>query len=191
MKSYTRNRTALTVTTAIIGSIYLAAPVAAQVGTNTSSLEHSVVLSNLDSPWDMAFLEDGTMFFTEKCNGLSVMMPSGEVNQLLGMEESEGYATTAQDLLTLHQKLGGPNAVGASFDIATALTTAVGFDARVQLPQTVKNAVVEIAAVDEGFNGIQEMTAAGAIAGCRGGLQPGVAFPGSAFGQKILFHRCQ
>ena len=98
MQSNIRNRTALTLTTAIIGSVYLAAPAAAQVGTNTSSLEHSVVLSDLDSPWDMAFLDDGTMFFTEKCSGLSVMMPSGEVNQLLGMEETDGYATTADDL---------------------------------------------------------------------------------------------
>jgi len=24
-----------------------------------------------ESPWDMAFLPDGTMFFTEKCGGLS------------------------------------------------------------------------------------------------------------------------
>jgi hypothetical protein len=38
----------------------------------------------LDNPWDIAFLEDGTMFFTEKCLGLSVMLPSGEVTKLLG-----------------------------------------------------------------------------------------------------------
>ena len=30
-----------------------------------------------ESPWDMAFLPDGTMFFTEKCRGLSVRLPSG------------------------------------------------------------------------------------------------------------------
>ena len=72
--------------------------VAAASAANTTSLQHSVVLSDLESPWDMAFLEDGTMFFTEKCDGLSVLMPSGEVNALVGMTGSEGYATVADDL---------------------------------------------------------------------------------------------
>ena len=38
-----------------------------------------------ESPWDMAFLKDGTMFFTEKCKGLSVRLPSGDVKKLLGV----------------------------------------------------------------------------------------------------------
>jgi glucose/arabinose dehydrogenase len=46
----------------------------------------------------MALLEDGTMFFTEKCHGLSVRMPTGEVNPLLGMTGTEGYPATADDL---------------------------------------------------------------------------------------------
>ncbi|WP_299791494.1 PQQ-dependent sugar dehydrogenase [uncultured Marivita sp.] len=70
----------------------------AQTGVNTTSLQHTVVLSDLDEPWDMAFLDDGTMFFTEKCDGLSVLMPSGEVNALLGMSNAEGYASSAEDL---------------------------------------------------------------------------------------------
>ena len=71
---------------------------AAQTGTNTSSLQHSVVLDGLENPWDMAFLDDGTMFFTEKCKGLSVLMPDGTVNALLGMGGSEGYPSTEDDL---------------------------------------------------------------------------------------------
>jgi len=59
---------------------------------------HETVLSGLDNPWDMAFLPDGTMFFTEKCLGLSVRMPSGKINKLLGMKDSKGYAATASDL---------------------------------------------------------------------------------------------
>lgn len=51
-----------------------------------------------DSPWDMAFLKDGTMFFTEKCKGLSVRLPSGKVNRLLGVGGSTGYAQTKGDL---------------------------------------------------------------------------------------------
>ena len=46
----------------------------------------------------MAFLPDGTMFFTEKCKGLSVRLPDGTVNNLLGMGGTEGYAMTAGDL---------------------------------------------------------------------------------------------
>ncbi|NKX46322.1 PQQ-dependent sugar dehydrogenase [Roseicyclus persicicus] len=65
---------------------------------NAPSLTYETVMSELNGPWDMAFLEDGTMFFTEKCHGLSVRMPSGDVMRLLGMTGSEGYATTADDL---------------------------------------------------------------------------------------------
>ncbi len=84
---------ALAVSAALCASAALA-----QSGPNTTSLQHSFVLTDLDDPWDMAFLPDGTMFFTEKCNGLSVLMPSGTVNALLGMTGSDGYATTADDL---------------------------------------------------------------------------------------------
>ncbi len=70
----------------------------AQSGMNTTSLKSTVVLEDLENPWDMAFLGDSTMFFTEKCKGLSVLMPNGEVNALLGMGESEGYPSTESDL---------------------------------------------------------------------------------------------
>ena len=62
------------------------------------SLSHTVVLTKLDGPWDMAFLPDGTMFFTEKCLGLSVRLPNGTAVKLLGMKDSKGYAATANDL---------------------------------------------------------------------------------------------
>ncbi|MGA1659919.1 MAG: PQQ-dependent sugar dehydrogenase, partial [Burkholderiaceae bacterium] len=51
-----------------------------------------------ESPWDMAFLKDNTMFFTEKCKGLSVRLPAGGVNRLLGVGGSKGYAQTKNDL---------------------------------------------------------------------------------------------
>jgi glucose/arabinose dehydrogenase len=62
------------------------------------SLTHTTVMSGLEGPWDMAFLDDGTMFFTEKCRGLSVRMPSGDVMNLLGMTGTTGFASTADDL---------------------------------------------------------------------------------------------
>lgn len=78
-----------------LAATLIGAPLMAQ---NTTSLTHTVVLEDLENPWDMAFLDDGTMFYTEKCKGLSVMLPSGATNALLGMHDSEGYATTASDL---------------------------------------------------------------------------------------------
>ncbi|NNU81978.1 PQQ-dependent sugar dehydrogenase [Halovulum dunhuangense] len=96
MKLRTSSASALFLVPLVAGA--LALPATAQTGMNTTALEHSVVLDNLESPWDMAFLADGTMFFTEKCKGLSVLMPSGEVKPLLGMSGSEGYPSTADDL---------------------------------------------------------------------------------------------
>ena len=58
----------------------------------------SVVLGELDSPWDMALLPDGTMFFTEKCDGLSIRKTDGTVNALYGMKDTEGYADAGSDL---------------------------------------------------------------------------------------------
>ena len=51
-----------------------------------------------ESPWDMAFLQDGTMFFSEKCRGLSVRLPSGKVNALLGVGGTTGFTTVKGDL---------------------------------------------------------------------------------------------
>jgi aldose sugar dehydrogenase len=51
-----------------------------------------------ESPWDMAFLKDGTMFFSEKCKGLSLRLPSGDVKKLLGVGGSSGYSQTKDDL---------------------------------------------------------------------------------------------
>lgn len=61
-------------------------------------LTHAAVLTKLENPWDMAFLPDGTMFFTEKCHGLSVRQSGGTVVKLLGMKDVKGYASSAADL---------------------------------------------------------------------------------------------
>jgi glucose/arabinose dehydrogenase len=84
---------------AVMASVVLsAAPVTAAEHGNVPKLTHTKVLEGLENPWDMAFLPDGTMFFTEKCKGLSVRMPSGDVNKLLGMKGSDGYPSTGEDL---------------------------------------------------------------------------------------------
>ena len=58
-------------------------------------LSRSVVLSGLTLPWDIAFLPDGAMLFTERCRGLSVRSSDGTVTQLFG---SSGAALVAPDL---------------------------------------------------------------------------------------------
>lgn len=125
----------------------------AQSGMNTTSLQHSVVLDGLDSPWDMAFLEDGTMFFTEKCDGLSVRMPSGEVNALLGMEETEGYASTAEDLVCQGQAGMMGVAVDPAFDENRRIY--VYSTSKMSNPRT--NRLMRLV-VNEDFTGVSERT---------------------------------
>ena len=83
---------------AVVASAFLAGCAAMPGGGDAPTLSHNTVLSDLSDPWDMAFLPDGTMFYTEKCNGLSVLLPDGNVNHLLGMDGSEGYDSVANDL---------------------------------------------------------------------------------------------
>lgn len=78
------------------------------------NLSAKPILSKLTNPWDMAFLPDGTMFFTEKCNGLSVRSASGTVTKLLGMKDSKDYDTTAADLFCEGQ--AGMNGVAVDPD---------------------------------------------------------------------------
>jgi aldose sugar dehydrogenase len=57
-----------------------------------------VAVGKLELPWDMAFMKDGTMFFTEKCKGLSVRLPSGAINKLHGLGGTSGYSSASADL---------------------------------------------------------------------------------------------
>lgn len=93
----------------VAAGVLLAAPGYAQ---NTTSLSHELVLGGLENPWDMAFLDDGTMLFTEKCKGLSVRMPDGSVNALYGMGSVDGYASNGADLFCE----GQAGMMGVAFD---------------------------------------------------------------------------
>lgn len=73
-------------------------PATAFADNHAPSLSYDTLLSGLEDPWDVAFLQDGTMFFTEKCSGLSVMLPSGDVNKLMGMAGAADYAGNEEDL---------------------------------------------------------------------------------------------
>ena len=74
-------------------------------------------MTGRDLTWDMALLPDGTMFFTEKCRGLSVRLPSGTINALLGIKDSKGYPDTAPDLFCSGQ--AGMAGVAIDPDFAT------------------------------------------------------------------------
>jgi glucose/arabinose dehydrogenase len=79
----------------------LAALATASILTSSPALAVTVnaePFQKAESPWDMAFLQDGTMFYTEKCGGLSVRTASGSVNKLLGVGGSSGYSVTRDDL---------------------------------------------------------------------------------------------
>ncbi len=82
---------------ALLAAAALVSPLAAQAqgGPNLTS---TTIVQGREFVWDMAFLSDGTMFFTEKCRGLSVRLPNGTTNALLGIGGSQGYADTAADL---------------------------------------------------------------------------------------------
>jgi len=83
---------------AVMASVVAYSPAFADGHANAPKLANTTILTGLENPWDMAFLPDGTMFFTEKCKGLSVRMPDGAVKALMGMKGSEGYASTEDDL---------------------------------------------------------------------------------------------
>jgi len=91
-------------------------PATALADNHTPTLSHETVLSDLQDPWDMAFLPDGTMFFTEKCRGLSVLLPSGDVNALMGMADKEEFASTEEDLFCEGQAGMNGVAVDPDFD---------------------------------------------------------------------------
>lgn len=67
-------------------------------GMNVPFIKTTEFMTGLENPWDMAFLPDGTMFYTEKCKGLSVRTSSGDVNALYGAKGSNGYADSGDDL---------------------------------------------------------------------------------------------
>lgn len=67
-------------------------------GMNVPFIETTEFMTGLENPWDMAFLPDGTMFYTEKCKGLSVRESSGDVHALYGAKGTSGYADSGEDL---------------------------------------------------------------------------------------------
>ncbi len=102
---------------AVLAAAALCAPALAQGQGAGPSLTSTTVVSGRENTWDMAFLPDGTMFFTEKCRGLSVRLPSGTINALLGMKDIQGYPESAADLFCSGQ--AGMSGVAVDPDFAS------------------------------------------------------------------------
>lgn len=78
------------------------------------TLTRTVVATGLSNPWDLAFLPDGSMLFTERCRGLSVRRTSGTITRLFG---TSGSALVASDLFCEGQS--GVHGVALDPDFAT------------------------------------------------------------------------
>ncbi|PTX54965.1 glucose/arabinose dehydrogenase [Litoreibacter ponti] len=150
---YQRHSRPMTALSVLAAAGLMAATPAQVEAANTTSLQHTVVLEGLDSPWDIAFLDDGTMFFTEKCLGLSVMTPSGEVNKLLGMTGSDGYNSTADDLFCDGQ--AGMNGVAVDPNFAENRRIYVYSTSNMSTPQT--NRLMRLVVSDD-FTSVSERT---------------------------------
>jgi glucose/arabinose dehydrogenase len=70
-------------------------PPADTVPAPSPTLQRTVVGTGLANPWDLAFTDDGTLFFTERCRGLSVRRVDGSITRLFG---TSGSALVAGDL---------------------------------------------------------------------------------------------
>jgi len=64
--------------------------------TDTPALTRTIVLQGRTGPWDVAVHDDGSIFFTERCLGLSVRHADGNVTRLFG---TSGSALVAADLV--------------------------------------------------------------------------------------------
>ncbi|SFR42274.1 Glucose/arabinose dehydrogenase, beta-propeller fold [Marinobacter daqiaonensis] len=140
--------------TAVAASLLITGwPIAATSSTDTPDLQHTTVLSGLESPWGMTLLPDETLFFTEKCRGLSVRLPDGTVNNLLGMNDTEGYASTEDDLFCEGQ--AGMNGVAVDPDFAENRTIYVYSVSKMNSPPT--NRVLRLTLNDD-FSEISNRT---------------------------------
>ena len=108
-----------------------------QPGADAPVLTRTVVLSGLSNPWDIAIAADGSMFFTERCRGLSVRHPDGSVTRLFG---TTGSALVAPDLVCLGQS--GVHGVALDPVFATNRTAYIYMASNLTSPRT--NRVVRL-----------------------------------------------
>jgi aldose sugar dehydrogenase len=113
-------------------------------------LTRTVLMSGLDSPWDLAFTPDGAMLFSEKCRGLSVRRADGTVVRLFG---TSGSAVMANDVFCRGQS--GMNGVAVDPDFARNRFLYVFMASSLSRPET--NRVVRLQ-VDKGYTTVSDRT---------------------------------
>lgn len=138
-------------TTAVLTAAGLLASGSSFAASPTLSTE--VVVAKLESPWDMAFMKDGTMFFTEKCGGLSVRLPSGSINKLHGIGGSNGYASSSEDLFCD----GQAGVMGVAIDPEFASNRFVYVYSSSNLDGKLANRVLRLK-VDDSFSNVSDRT---------------------------------
>jgi len=94
-------------------------------------------MSGLSSPWDIAATSDGTLFFTERCRGLSVRHTDGSVARLFG---TVGSSLVATDLLCQGQS--GVHGIALDPAFATNRTVYLFMTSTASMPRT--NRVVRL-----------------------------------------------
>jgi aldose sugar dehydrogenase len=127
----------------VSGSLLAAAP----------KLSTEIAVGKLELPWDMAFLKDGTMFFTEKCKGLSVRLPSGTINKLHGLGGVSGYNSASADLFCD----GQAGMMGVAIDPEFDKNRFIYVFSSSKLNNTLSNKVMRMK-VDAGFSAVAERT---------------------------------
>jgi aldose sugar dehydrogenase len=125
------------------GALHAAAP----------NLTTEVVVGKLELPWDMAFMQDGTMFFTEKCKGLSVRLANGTVNKLHGIGGTTGYASSSPDLFCD----GQAGMMGVAIDPEFAKNRFIYVYSSSKLNDKLANRVMRMKVAD-GFNAVSDRT---------------------------------
>ncbi|UOF02199.1 PQQ-dependent sugar dehydrogenase [Bdellovibrio reynosensis] len=116
----------------------------------TPDFSRTDFMRDLDDPWDMAFTLDSTMFFTEKCRGLSVRTPDGKVTKLFG---GNGYNTFVPDFFCAGQS--GMHGVAIDPNFASNRRIYVFMPSELSSPRT--NRIVRLV-VDANFTSVSERT---------------------------------
>lgn len=114
------------------------------------ALSRTVVLDSLSGPWDMAFMPDGAMLFTEKCRGLSVRRADGSIRHLFG---AAGATVVAADLFCEGQS--GAHGVAVDPMFASNRMIYLFMASSITSPRT--NRVVRLV-IDPGYTTVGERT---------------------------------
>ncbi len=137
---------AISLTSALVTCSRQSGSTGANTAGDEPKLSHTVLLSGLSNPWDLAFTPDGAMLFTEKCRGLSVRRADGTIRRLFG---TTGAAVVASDFFCEGQS--GMHGVAVDPDFANNRFIYVYMASNLAVPRT--NRVVRLT-VDAGYTAV-------------------------------------